>query len=103
MDIELQESNTGAGGIKHVTKLREQTNQQMTKALALVPAFFSPNTAHAYRAVYSAGLSLSNAPNPEYYQRLGVAMRMLAEELNPPSQSILGPFFRSTRGQPEQP
>lgn len=52
MDIELQASNVGAGGIRPETKLRDQTKFEMNKALALVPAFFSPEAAQAYGMAY---------------------------------------------------
>lgn len=95
MNIELQASNDGVGGIRHLTKLRDPTNLQMTKALALVPAFFTPEAANSYKSVYGANLSSQNVPNSVFYERSDVAVRLLAIELAPHPQSIFAPLLET--------
>jgi hypothetical protein len=97
MNMELQASNVGVGDVRPETKFREPTNISMAKALALVPAFFSPKTAHAYMIAYGAKLSLKNIPNSDYYERRDKAVRLLAAELRPPHHSVFAHFFGKER------
>lgn len=84
MDLKRQSEKTSYGGLVRNVELRDETNVAMAKALALVPAFFSKPTADAYKEVFSAGLSVKNVPNDEYYKRVEEVMPLLAKEVDPP-------------------
>jgi hypothetical protein len=97
MNIELQATNVGAEGIRPITKFRDATSIEMTKALALVPVYFSAEAAQAYSSAYNAQLSPKSVPNSAYYERRGEATRLLAAELRPSYRSIFAALFGKGR------
>ena len=101
MNIELQATNVGAEGIRPVTKFRDATSIEMTKALALVPVYFSAEAAQAYRSAYNAQLGPKSIPNSAYYERRDEAARLLAAELRPPYRSAFASLFG--KGSPPKP
>jgi hypothetical protein len=69
----------------------------MTKALALVPVYFSAGAAQAYRSAYNAPLSPKSAP----YERRDEAARLLAAELRPPYRAVFESLL--AKGTPPRP
>jgi hypothetical protein len=66
----------------------------MTKALAMVPAFFSPEAASAYRAAFTTSLGPKNVPNSEFYERQSKAMQILAREIRPQTNQLFSSLFK---------
>ncbi|MGD9671292.1 MAG: hypothetical protein AB7U75_19960 [Hyphomicrobiaceae bacterium] len=83
MNVKLQSDKPSAGSVTPETNLRDETKIAMSKALALVPVFFSKAASDAFKAAFSSRLGLKNIPNPDYYTAVERAKSLLANEIDP--------------------
>lgn len=80
LDPGLQQQPS-TGGLRPVTRFREETRVQIQKSLSLVEAFFSTEASDAFQKALSTNVSLNTIPSVEFSTRRTMALKLLARDV----------------------